>query len=363
VKVFEMKSQLRNFARLVVHTSTKVKKGDNVLIQIIDEGQDLATEIYREVAQVGGQPLIITTPSEARRAFYEVADKETLTAMPKHYLELVKASDVIIWIRSNSNTKSLSNVDPKKISSRSKALKTLQEERLSKRWCLTQYPTVGYAQDAEMSLREYEDFVYSAVLIDWDEQIRVMQRLKEVMDATDEVRLIGEETDLTMSILGRNAVVGGPTHNVPGGEVFTAPIEDSAEGTIFFDLPAVVYGKAVEGVKLTFARGEVVEYSAGRNEALLKSMIETDEGAKRLGELGIGTNTGIQKFTKNILFDEKIGGTIHLALGRAYKECGGANESAIHWDMIKTMDASQGHRILFDGQELRRNKDGTWSLS
>ncbi|MCW4038230.1 MAG: aminopeptidase, partial [Candidatus Bathyarchaeota archaeon] len=287
----------------------------------------------------------------------------TLTTMPRHYLELVKASDVIISIRSNSNTKSLSNVDPKKISSRSKALKTLQEERLSKRWCLTQYPTVGYAQDAEMSLREYEDFVYSAVLIDWDEQIRTMQWLKEAMDETDEVRLIGEETDLTMSILGRNAVVGGPTHNVPGGEVFTAPIEDSAEGTIFFDLPAVVYGKAVEGVKLIFEKGEVVEYSAGRNEALLKSMIETDEGAKRLGELGIGTNMGIQKFTKNILFDEKIGGTIHLALGRAYKECGGVNESAIHWDMIKTMDVFKGHRILFDGQELLRNRDGTWSLS
>jgi aminopeptidase len=340
-----------------------VKKGDSVLIQIIDEGQDLATEIYREVAQVGGQPLIITTPSEARRAFYEVADEETLTAMPKHFLELVKASDVIISIRSNSNTKSLSNVDPKKISDRSKALKTLQEERLSKRWCLTQYPTVGYAQDAEMSLREYEEFVFSAVLIDWDEQIRVMQRLKETMDVTDKVRLIGEETDLTMSILGRNAVVGGPTHNVPGGEVFTAPIEDSAEGTIFFDLPAVVYGKAVEGVKLTFARGKVVEYSARRNEELLKSMIKTDDGARRIGELGIGTNMGIQKFTKNILFDEKIGGTIHLALGRAYKECGGVNESAIHWDMIKTIDTSKGHRILFDGKLLRRNKDGTWSLS
>ncbi|MCW3988141.1 MAG: aminopeptidase [Candidatus Bathyarchaeota archaeon] len=357
-----MESRLRNMARLVVHTSTKVKRGDNVLIQIVDEGRDLATEIYREVANVGGQPLIITTPSEAVRAFYEVADEETLTAMPRHYLELVKASDVIISIRSNSNTKSLSNVQPKKISGRSKALKTLQEERLSKRWCLTQYPTVGYAQDAEMSLREYEDFVYSAILIDWDEQIKTMQRLKEVMDTIDEVRLIGDETDLTMSILGRNAVVGGPTLNVPGGEVFTAPIEDSAEGTIFFDLPAVVYGKAVEGVKLTFTRGEVVEYSARRNEALLKSMIETDEGARRLGELGIGTNMGIQKFTKNILFDEKIGGTIHLALGRAYPECGGVNESAIHWDMIKTMDASKGHKILFDGQVLRRNKDGTWSL-
>jgi len=236
--------------------------------------------------------------------------------MPKHHFELVKASDVIISIKSNSNTKSLRNVDPKKISIRSKALKNLRDERLSKRWCLTQYPTVGYAQDAEMSLSEYEDFVYSAVLIDWNEQIKIMNRLKGIMDKTDEVRIIGEKTDLTLSIKGRNTVVGGPTHNVPGGEVFTAPIEDSAEGEIFFDLPSVVYGNEVEGIKLKFERGKVVDYSANRNETLLKSMIETDEGSHRLGELGIGTNRGIKKFTKNILFDEKIGDTIHLAIGR-----------------------------------------------
>ncbi len=358
-----MESRIQRFAHVIVHTATKVQKGDQVLIQIVDEGQDLATEVYREVAQAGGQPLILTTPSEAARAFYEVADTTTLAAMPRHYLNLVRASDVIISIRSDSNTMSLSNVNPQKLSARSKALQPLQEERLRKRWCLTQYPTVGYAQDAEMSLQEYEDFVYGAVLIDWEEQLRVMEGLKTLLDAAEEVRLIGEATDLTLSIASRTAVVGGPTHNVPGGEVFTAPVEDTAEGTIFFDLPAVVYGKTVEGVTLTFRRGEVVEHAARRNEGLLTSMIETDAGARRLGELGIGTNWGIQRFTKNILFDEKIGGTIHLALGRAYKECGGVNESAIHWDMIKTMDAKKGHRILLDGQTLQRHDDGTWSLT
>jgi len=352
-----MDSRLVDLAKLIVHTSTKVKRGDNVIIQIVDEGQDLATEIYKEVVRAGGHPLIITTPSEATRAFYEIADDETLTAMPRHYFELVKASDVIISIRSNANTKSLSNTDPKRISARFRALKALQEERLSKRWCLTQYPTVGYAQDAEMSLSEYEDFVYSAVLIDWGEQIKVMERLKEIMDETDEVRLIGKDTDLTMSIKGRNAVVGGPTHNVPGGEVFTAPVEDSAEGEIFFDIPAVVYGKEVEGIRLRFERGEVVDYSASRNEELLKSMIETDEGSRRLGEFGIGTNRGIKRFTKNILFDEKIGDTIHLAIGRAYKECGGVNESAIHWDMIKTMKPG---RIIMDGLIVQENGKFFW---
>jgi aminopeptidase len=184
-----------------------------------------------------------------------------------------------------------------------------------------------------------------------------MQKLKEIMDETNEVRLIGEATDLTLSIKGRNAVVGGPTHNVPGGEVFTAPIEDSAEGEIFFDLPSVVYGNEVEGIKLKFERGKIIEYSAVRNERLLKSMIETDEGSQRLGELGIGTNKGITKFSKNILFDEKIGDTIHLAIGRSYKECRGVNDSAIHWDMIKSMKRG---KILMDGFAVQENGKFFW---
>jgi aminopeptidase len=356
-----MDNRIIDFAKLIVHSSTQVKKGDNVIIQIVDEAQDLATEIFKEIVCVGGIPLIITTPSEATRGFYELADTETLKTVPRHYFELVKTSDVVISIRSNSNTKSLNSVNPERISVRTKALKDLREERLSKRWCLTQYPTIGYAQDAEMSLKEYEDFVYSAILIDWSEQIKIMERIKEILDKTDEIRIIGEATDLTLSIKGRTAVVGGPTHNVPGGEVFTAPIETSAEGEIFFDLPAVIYGKEVEGIRLQFQKGEIVNYSAHRNEKLLKNMIETDKGAKRLGELGIGTNQGIKRYTKNILFDEKIGNTIHLAIGRAYKECGGVNESAIHWDMIKTMNYSKGNMMFFDGK-LIKNMDGTWII-
>jgi aminopeptidase len=219
---------------------------------------------------------------------------------------------------------------------------------------------MGYAQEAAMSFTEYSDFVFSAILINWDDQMRIMQELKQILDQTDEVRLIGDKTDLTMSIKGRNAVVGGPDNNVPGGEVFTAPIDDSAEGHIYFDLPAIKYGQEVEGITLHFEKGEVVDFSAERNEVLLHNMIETDPGARRLGELGIGTNRGISTFTKNILFDEKIGDTIHLALGRAYKECGGTNESAIHWDMIKTMKYSQESRMIFDGIAVHLSEAGNW---
>lgn len=352
-----MDNRIADFAKLIVTTSTSVKRGEDVLIQITDEGRDLATEIYKEVVRAGAHPLIITTPSEAMRGYYEIADDDTLEAAPNHYFQLVKNTDVIIFIRSESNTKNLNSIDPHRISTRNKALKDIREERLSKRWCLTQYPTVGYAQDAEMSLKEYQDFVYSAILIDWNSQYETMKRLKEIMDRTDKVRLIGEETDLTFSIKGRNAVVGGPIHNVPGGEVFTAPIEDSAEGKILFDLPSIRYGREVEGIRLNFEKGEVVDYSAEKNVEMLKRMIETDAGAKRLGELGIGTNRGIKKYTKNILFDEKIGDTIHLALGRSYKECGGQNDSAIHLDMIKTMKPG---KIIMDSLIIQENGKFFW---
>lgn len=355
-----MDPRLREFAKLIVTNATQISRGDNVLIQISDQGHEFALELYKQIVRKGGQPLLISTPTEQVRAFYDIADLETISTLPRHYYRLVQASDVIISIRSEANTKSLSNVPSQKISARAKTLKPIQDERLSKRWCLTQYPTMGYAQEAAMSFTEYTDFVFSAILINWDDQLRIMQELKQILDQTDEVKLIGEKTDLTMSIKGRNAVVGGPDNNVPGGEVFTAPIDDSAEGHIYFDLPAIKYGQEVEGITLHFEKGEVVDFSAERNEDLLRNMIETDSGARRLGELGIGTNRGISTFTKNILFDEKIGDTIHLALGRAYKECGGTNESAIHWDMIKTMKYSQESRMIFDGIAVHLSEAGNW---
>ena len=208
-----------------------------------------------------------------------------------------------------------------------------------------------------MSLREYEDFVYSAVLRDWEKEAEEMNRLRQAMNKTETVQIIGDKTDLTMAIRGRNAVISDGTHNLPGGEVFTAPLEDSVNGEVFFDLPAIRYGKEVTGIRLKFEKGEIVDYSATKNEDLLRAMINTDEGSRRLGELGIGTNRGINRFTKNILFDEKMAGTIHLAIGNAYKECGGTNQSAIHWDMIKTMKPG---KILLDGENIQENGKFKW---
>lgn len=344
-------------AELIIGYATTTKKGDNVLIQLSDAGLPLAQELYRLAAERGANPLILVTPTEATRQYYDI-DATYLKNFPRHLYELTRNSDVIISIRGETNLKALSNVDPEKLSIRSVALKEIQEARLSKRWCLTQYPSEAYAQEAELSLGEYEGFVYRGILLDWRKERSAMKKVKEVLDKGDYVHLEGVETDLRMRVKGRNAVVGDATHNVPGGETYTAPVDDSAEGRIYFDFPGIVYGREVRDIRLRFEKGRVVDYSASKNEDLLKTMIHTDEGSSRLGELGIGTNYGINRFTKNILFDEKIGGTIHLALGRAYKECAGVNESAIHWDMIKTMKPGQ---ITVDNDVIQTDGVFTWS--
>jgi len=352
-----MDLRVSQHARLIVTYATGVKKGDQVLIMASDYGLDLASEIYKEAAKLGGSPIIVMTPSEVTRAYYEITPEEYLDTFPKHLYELTKASDVVISIRSDINTKTLGNVNPKKLTRRDKTTRPIQDERLSKRWCLTQAPTPGFAQDADMSLKEYEDFLYSDILIDWAGQRSQMEKLKKALDQADKVRLVGEKTDLTMSVKGRNATVGDATHNVPGGEVYTAPVDDSAEGEVWFDMPGIRYGREIKGIRIKFAKGEVVNYSAETNQDALKSIIETDQGSKRIGELGIGTNRGIKRFTKNILFDEKIGDTIHLALGNAYKDCGGINKSAIHWDIIKTMKPGQ---ILLDDKVLQKDGKFMW---
>jgi len=335
-------------AKVLVRHSTKVGKGDSVLIAVTDpSGIPLAVEVYKETVVAGGSPLIIAMPSDAVRGHFKLASEEYLKIFPKHYFELVKASDVVINIRSDENTRFLADIDPKRMSIRDLTLRQITEERLRKRWCVTQYPTSAYAQEADMSLEEYEDFLYSAVLRDWAKELKQMTKLKKIMDKTDQVQIVGEKTNLTMSIKGRIAVIDSGEHNMPGGEIFTAPVDDTANGEIYFDLPAIRYGKEIRDVWLKLESGVIADYSASKNEDFLKTMINTDAGSKKLGELGIGTNRGITKFTRNILFDEKIAGTIHIAIGMAYKECLGKNESAIHLDLIKTIKPG---KVIMDGK-------------
>lgn len=351
-------------AKRLVNYCTSVKHGDNVLVRLgasqyagDEEGLELAIEVYKEASRLGAHPLIVAFPGEAMRGYYEVTSQEDLGKTPPNYYEIMKMSDVVISIHAESNTRFLENIDPGKIGRRLRALEPITQEQLKKRWTGTLHPTNAYAQDAAMPLEEYREFVYSAMFRDWKDEVERMNNLKDTMEKTDRVRLIGNETDLSFSIKGRIAVVDDAKLNFPGGEVFTAPVDNSASGKIHFDLPSVIYGKEATDIRLTFDKGVIVDYSAGKNESLLKSMIETDEGSRRLGEFGIGTNRGINRFTRNLLFDEKMADTIHLAIGSAYEMCGGANKSAIHWDMIKTMKPG---RIVMDGQEIQRDGEFFW---
>jgi aminopeptidase len=226
-------------------------------------------------------------------------------------------------------------------------------------WVGCLYPTESLAQDAGMTLAEYADFVFGACLLDWESERERMSRYTERFDAAETVRIVGPGTDLTLSISGRSGLVDDAHYNMPGGEFFYSPLEDSAEGVVeFSEFPAVYQGAICEGVRLRFEGGRVVDASATANEAFLIGALDTDEGARRVGELGIGCNPGIQRHTRNTLFDEKIDGTVHLAVGAGLAVVGGVNESAVHWDMVK--DLRSAGRIELDGEIVQEN--GAWAL-
>jgi aminopeptidase len=224
-------------------------------------------------------------------------------------------------------------------------------------WVVCEYPVHATAQDAGMTLAELEDFIYEAVLLDWDAEAERMRRIAQLFDGVEEVRIEGEGTDLTLSLAGRRGAIEDGHINLPGGEVFYSPVEDAVEGEVTFsEFPAVYGGHEIEGVRLVFERGCVVDASATSGEAFLLQTLDTDEGARRLGELGIGCNRGIQRYTKNTGFDEKIDGTVHLAIGNSYTSTGGSNLSAIHWDMVK--DLRGGGRLYADGELVQEG--GRW---
>jgi aminopeptidase len=345
-----MDSRIEHHARILVEWSTEVKKGDMVIIRASPESHELAVAVTKEVAKAGARPITLMRSQEISRAFMDGADNETLQIMPKHYKALAKAADVFIGLTAPLNTKALAGVDPKRMMMLAKTDKEIGDIIMSKRWCGTVHPCRSLAQQAGMSMEEYQDFVYGATLIDWKAESKNMYLMKEHLERHSDIRYIGPETDISASTEGRIWIASDGKHNMPSGEVFTAPVEDTVEGNIYFDIPFMQQGKVIEGVRLTFEKGEVVDFSAEKEEATLKEIIKIDEGSRRLGEMAIGTNRGIKRYTLNMLFDEKIGDTIHCALGRAYKDCNGVNDSAVHVDMIKSMKEGEilaGDEVIY----------------
>jgi aminopeptidase len=352
-----MDPRITEHAKILVDYSCEIQEGDHVVVVVEDYGQELAGEIVKEVAKKGGTTVIVQKSPEMERALLDVVPDKYVDAFPDHYFEMIKKTDVYIRIQSTGNTRAMGNVSPDKFVKYQVMQKPMKEVILKRRWCGTLTPTPALAQEAGMSLGEYTDFVYGAIIRDWEKEAQIMYKVKEVIDKGKEVVIEGDQTALTMSIDGRVAVASTGKHNMPSGEVFTAPVDDSTDGYIYFDIPLLFSGILMEDVRLTFEKGVVTECSASRNEEMLQKLIKTDKGSERLGELGIGTNRGITTFTRNILFDEKIGDTIHLALGNAYKDCNGVNESAIHMDIIKSM---KNGRILVDGDVLQEHGKWWW---
>ena len=347
--------RIKKLAWILVNHSLRVKKGETVLINSSSElAKPLVLEVFREVVEAGGNPALSVSFEETQNIFYENAGREQIRNFPKTKFYEAKNTDCFVHIRAPLNKKALSNIDPKKISERSKVVKAISDTIVNKkRWILCNFPTNALAQEAEMSIAEYEDFLYGATNVDWEKVKKEEAKLKRALDAGNEVRIVGEDTDMKISIKGRKAIACWGERNMPDGEVFLSPVEDSAEGYIYYEMPAIYQGREVTGIRLRFRGGKVVAANADKNENFLISMLDTDRGGRFLGELGVGVNYGIKKFSKDILFDEKIGGTVHLAVGRSYEEAGGKNKSAIHWDMIK--DLRKNGALYIDGKIIQKN--------
>ena len=353
-------------ARILVRYSTRVQKGDVCVIQSTTAAEPLVQAVYEEVLRAGGLPVMQLATTGAQAAFYDLASDEQLTWIPPTATWVAESSDVRIAIMGDLNTRELSNADPKKQARAQKARRGLMETSMRRsaagehRWALTLFPTHAYASEAEMSLRDYEDFYYAACratdgdpVSAWERHADRVRRLAEWIEGREEVRIEAAGTEITLGVAGRRWIPCVGEHNMPDGEFFTGPIEDSVTGEIAFSFPASYGGRTVSGVRMRFEGGKVVDASADQGEAFLHEMLDTDAGARRLGELGIGTNYGIATGTKEILLDEKIGGTVHLAIGMSYPETGGENSSAVHWDMV--CDLRGGGSITVDGVELQRD--------
>ncbi len=345
--------RISKLAEVLLEHSLNIREGDNVVIRSGYLAKPLIDEFYKKSVDIGANAFVHILMDNHKKYFMENASMKQLDEFNGLYEGIYEKADAVLVIEAPENTKHLSNVPPKKNMEYNKAISPVLQKIMGKRWVLTNYPVDAFAQDANMSLEEYEDFLFDAVLVDYKKMDQDMDKITGIFDTADTIRIVGRETDLTFSIKDRKGTKCSGQYNVPDGEVFYSPVTNSANGHIFYEFPAIRYGNQVDGVRLEFKDGKIISAKSSSNEKFLNQMLDTDEGARYLGEFGIGLNYGIKRFIKNILFDEKIGGTIHLAAGNAYEGSGGDNKSVLHWDMIKELrDCGE---IYADGRLVQKN--------
>ncbi|AHY46442.1 Leucyl aminopeptidase (aminopeptidase T) [Rubrobacter radiotolerans] len=353
--------RLDKLARLLVDYSLAPEEGHNVVVSGGVAATPLIKSVYARLLQVGAVPFTQVALPGMQELYFKNARDEHYETTPKLTRRVYEEADGFVSIMAPTNTRALAGVDPAKQQAVGKRDRELSDLVLSRdRWILTLFPTEALAQESDMSLDDYAEFAFEAMALNrddpvafWKAKSEEQEKLKERLEEADEIRIVGPRTELTLSVAGRTFINSAGRHNMPCGEVFTGPVEDSANGHVFFDVPAAAGGRDVSGVFLRFENGRVVEASAEKGQDYLQAMLDADAGARYLGELGIGTNYGIPRATRSILFDEKLGGTVHLAVGRSYETTGGKNESSVHWDLIT--DLRQGGEIYADGELIQRD--------
>lgn len=358
--------RIDSLARILVDYSARIGPGDRVLIEATTAAEALVHALYSRVLEVGGQPQIMFELPDQDELFFRLANDAQLDFIPPLRQLAYETFESRFRIHSLMNPRGLSGVDPKRVGRRQKVLGGLTETQMRRgaeenfRWVTTLFPTAGYAADADLSLADYETFVYRACHADqadpvayWKKVEAEQAKMLAMMHGHDKVTLRGPNVDLKLSIKERIFLNSCGRHNMPDGEIYTGPVEDSVNGWVRFTYPAIYQGSVVDGIELTFEKGRVKKATARTNEAYLLEMLNSDAGSRTLGEFAIGTNFEIDRFTGNILFDEKIGGTFHMALGAGYPETGSKNKSAIHWDMICDMRSEA--EIAVDGEVIYRN--------
>lgn len=350
---------IERYADLLTGYCTEVRPGETVVLHVGSDALPMARALTRSVLRAGARPSLRITYPQYEADVVALAGDAYLDAEPAAELAEMRHTDVYIRVDAPHDLRALQAVDKARVARLARHRAALQEERLARtRWVGTLYPTSAAAVAAGMGVDDFEAFVFGAMYLDEDDPVaqwRALHALQagliERLSRARTLRVVGDGTDLTLSVDGRTWINSDGKRNMPSGEVFTSPIEDSAEGVVTFDVPSSVAGSLVRGVRLRFERGVVVEASAEQGEDLLLAQLDSDAGARRLGEVGIGTNAKIQRPILHTLFDEKIGGTLHLALGRSYPESGGTNRSGIHWDLIT--DLRRGGRIELDGEAFQ----------
>jgi len=339
--------RLEKLAYVLIHHSLRIKKKDLFVISGSPVATPLIKEVYKQAVQAGAYPFTRIGISGLAETYYKYASEKQLkyvSPIAKFEIEKIDARLAII---SSENTKSMTNIDPKKQAISSISMKDIHQtflERAAKkelRWCVTQYPTNAAAQDADMSLEEYEDFIFKAAHVEkkdpiahWKKVFKEQENIRKLLDSKKQLHVLAKDTDLTVSVANRKWINCYGRENFPDGEVFTGPIENSAEGHISYSFPVSHGGREVDDIQLWFKKGKVVKARASKGKKFLNSMLDMDKGSRYIGEFAFGTNYGVKKYTKNTLFDEKIGGTIHLAVGSGYPETGSKNKSSLHWDMM-----------------------------